>query len=235
MKKIITLFVLILSVIISAGAQNATEILDRFLKVTNLDAISAQKSNVVSMELVNTVNQNGNKMQIDMNVIAQNPGGKLRMDMDMMGQQMIIVVNGDKGWLQAQGQVQELPAEQARQMAAQGDYLQNMKFDTERNDFKFIKEENGMLVVECTPKDDSKQANKATLYFNKESGLQDRVVTNVQGQDVVIDVSDYKDFNGCKIPAKMTISVAGNELVATELTKFELNTPVTESTFSKPQ
>jgi photosynthetic reaction center cytochrome c subunit len=77
----------------------------------------------------------------------------------------------------------------------------------------------------------------ATLYFDRETGLLNRVVryarTPIGRAPTQIDFSDYRDVDGIKIPFRWTMGwLDGLDIF--ELTEVELNVPIDAAEFAQP-
>lgn len=233
MKKTILLVAIILMGAVATFAQDANAILDRYTKETNINSVAPDKQNSLMIELLVKANQGGTNIEIPIKSITQNPGGKLRMEMNMMGQPVLMVVNGKQGWMQMQGQVQALPEAQLKQMSAQGDYLSSMRFDKSKFNLVFVEEKDGMQVVKAN--NIASPAESPTLFFNKETGLLSKMEMSVNGQTIETIMGDYKNFVGIKIPTQMTVKMGGNEISSITLKSFELDYPTTEFMFAEPK
>lgn len=126
MKKITALFVLFLMAFTySAMADKVDDIIKANLKAHGGEkAYKEMKTMYAEME----VSVMG--MNMPMKVWSQNPD-KMRMEQSAMGQEVIVVNNGKKGWVKMGGNVQELPEEQLAQSKAQNpvnDIISNNPF-----------------------------------------------------------------------------------------------------------
>ena len=126
MKKITALFVLFLMAFTySAMADKVDDIIKANLKAHGGEkAYKEMKTMYAEME----VSVMG--MNMPMKLWSQNPD-KMRIEQSAMGQEIIVVNNGNKGWMKMGGNVQEIPEEQLAQSKAQNpvnDIISNNPF-----------------------------------------------------------------------------------------------------------
>lgn len=77
--------------------------------------------------------------------------------------------------------------------------------------------------------------DRRTIYLRSDNYLPVREIRNEPNQgnlDVVIDYSDYRTADGITVPWKITVTVAGKQVSATELTAAEVNPPLADALFS---
>jgi hypothetical protein len=169
---------------------------------------------------------------------------KNQIDVDAGGMKITIVtvVNGDKGWRSAMGDVKELTEDELSQskeelyaggVAALGD-LKDPKFKITtipevKADGKTLP---GIKVASAGHHDIS-------LYFD-DKGLLVKSVRKVKdmmsGQEVDQETiySNYKDFQGVQRFKKMTIKRDGKDFVELEIEDYKTQDKFPDSTFSKP-
>lgn len=231
MKKLL-FFCAFALVALSSCAQDVEAIMSRYEKVTGLDKIVKSKD----ISLLTEMTIEAQSMKIPVKAIMQ--GDKMRLEMEAMGMKMLMVRNGDKGWMSAGGQVQALPKEAIEQQAKQGDVLANMSWDKTKYDFAYIGEEkSGELTlqkVEATDKDPNAEIKKMTLYFDKATGLVKTAKGSQGGAEVEVSFDEYKDFNGLKLPAVMDTKMAGKSAAKITITNMELDYPTAEWMFVEP-
>ncbi len=126
MKKITALFVLFLMAFTySAMADKVDDIIKANLKAHGGEkAYKEMKTMYAEMEI------SVMGMNMPMKLWSQNPD-KMRIEQSAMGQEIIVVNNGNKGWMKMGGNVQEIPEEQLAQSKAQNpvnDIISNNPF-----------------------------------------------------------------------------------------------------------
>lgn len=233
MKKNLLIVALLLCGALTTFAQNADAVMKRYLKETNMSTLEGEHSWMLDM--VSTVNQGGANMVMPTIVIQENPGNKMKIDMEAMGQKMLIVINGKQGWMQVAGQVSPIPEAQLTQMAGQGDFLSNIKWDNAKYNFTYEGEKDGFETLTITPKNETPGASEMKAKFDKKTGLLNSIDIKVQGMDMTMTMSDYKTFGTVKIPTMMKTEMNGQVVSSTVINKFEIDYPTTEFMFVEPK
>ncbi len=235
MKKL--LLSLILSVCaLSASAQSVQEIMDRYVEETGLANFDLSDPDM-SVRMVMKFSVAG--QEIPMDAIIQGTE-KFRIEMSAMGQDMLMVRNGDNGWMKMGAMVQALPAEALNQQAQQTNLLSGLQFDLSQFDSKYLGEEDGMQKIELVKKADK---TKAVLFMDKATGLISKMEATLEenagpaaGKTVTTTLSDYEDFDGMKVPTVWAVNIEGmpegnTSIVVAEL---ELDYPVAAWMFAEP-
>lgn len=142
---------------------------------------------------------------------VQAKGGKIFVDVSMMGNSMQkIVFDGTKGYMVAQGQKMDLPAEMASKFAKNTEIFPELNF-AKSEDYKLIGSEkvNGEDVYVI-------KSNDATYYYSMKTGLKvgeiQKQKMGAQEMEIPTFYSDYKDVNGVKLPYIMKQTMMGQEL-----------------------
>lgn len=142
---------------------------------------------------------------------VQAKGGKIFVDVSMMGNSMQkIVFDGTKGYMVAQGQKMDLPAEMASKFAKNTEIFPELNF-AKSADYKLIGSEkvNGEDVYVI-------KSNDATYYYSMKTGLKvgeiQKQKMGAQEMEIPTFYSDYKDVNGVKLPYIMKQTMMGQEL-----------------------
>ena len=242
MKKNYLLLIAAMSLTLLPSAvfgQTAEEIINRYNRLSGLDTYEDMTGHSLYMDM-DMLAMGG----VDMNMkgIILYPL-KMRFDVSAMGQDMLMVLNGDKGWMVADGNKMALPSEQIKQMTAQFDVFSNMKYDRERFEFTLLDPvtENGKKydVVKALEKTKTEPDDAYTLYFDNKTGFLSRATIKVSSQvapmDVEISFGDVKDFKGIKIPENMVIK--SNNIIAAEIkiNNLEIDYPTEEWMFAEPE
>ncbi|MEG2479715.1 MAG: hypothetical protein RSA50_05540, partial [Mucinivorans sp.] len=115
MRKLTLILAIVIVAISGVVAQTPTQIIARYDQVTGLGDIGNTKYNNLMFDV--TVESQG--MKIPMKIISST-NDRMRIEMQQMGMQMLVIINGNKGWISAAGQVQPLPAEALKQQTSQG-------------------------------------------------------------------------------------------------------------------
>ena len=141
----------------------------------------------------------------------QGKGGKFFMDVSMAGNSMQkIAFDGSKGYMVAQGQKMDLPADMATQFAKQSEIFPELNF-SKSADYKLsgIEKVNGEDVY--VVKD-----NDTTYYYSVKTGLKvgeiQKQKMGAQEMEIPTYFSDYKDVNGVKLPYTIKQTMMGQEI-----------------------
>ncbi len=224
---------------INAQAQSIDEIVNKHIEARG----GAEKlKGIKTLVIENSMTMQG--MEIPMKQMIATGRG-LRMEISVMGNEMITAIDGAKGWairpamMGGTGEPEDLPADQIKNSTSQLDPagpLFNYKEKGTKVELvgkePVDKKENYHLKVttkEGTPVDYFLDAN--TYLLTKQVAS-----LNMQGQDVRQEMtfSDYKDVAGIKFPHTMeTASPMGGDMTVTT-NKITVNGPIDEKIFVKP-
>ena len=147
-------------------------------------------------------------------------GGKISVEMKMMGQSMQkIVFDGKDGYIMAQGQKQPLPAELKEELAANKEIFPELAFNAKNTTLRGIENVNGEEVYAI------KKGNK-TYFYSVKTGLKvgESQTQKMQGQEVIVPTyySDYKEVSGVKLPFKISQNMGGIEMNS-DVKSYEIN------------
>jgi hypothetical protein len=156
----------------------------------------------------------------------------------------LVIVNGDKGWRQINGDTQELAGNDLANEQRTGWrewtvadvlLLKSPPFKTEPVEGADVNGKPAAAVKVTGP-----HGKPFTLYFDKASGLpvrQTATVTTFSGDeaDEEVNYSDYKDFDGVKKATKVETKHNRQRLLVAEVTKFKVLDKPEAGTFDKPE
>ena len=153
------------------------------------------------------------------------------------------VIDGDKGWIQADGQVQDMPKDALAEMKEQ-------KYAEDLDRLRFLNDKGIELSVLDEIKVEGKPAAgvlvKSTghrdvrLYFDKASGLlakrEQQVLDPSSGKEVQQEVvfSDYQEKDGLKLYNKIVALRNGKKLISARVTEVEFFEKLDAKVFTKP-
>ena len=153
------------------------------------------------------------------------------------------VIDGDKGWIQTDGQTQDLPKEQVAEMKEQkhAEDLDRLGFlkekDIELSVLKEIKVDgkpvSGVLVK-------SKGHREVKLYFDKGSGLlakrEHRLLEEASGEEVLQEIvfSDYQEKDGLKHYKSVAGFRDGKKVIDGTVTEIEFFEKLDAKMFARP-
>lgn len=152
-------------------------------------------------------------MALDMTMI-QAKGGKMKMEVKMMGNTMQkIVFDGKDGFQEAQGQKMPMNDEMKKKFSEEKEIFPELHFTNAKveGQEKFNGEEAFAVKV-----------GEKTNYYSVATGLKLGFVENMMGQAIPTYLSDYKEVNGVKFPHKISQNMGGMEIVF-EVKSYELN------------
>jgi hypothetical protein len=155
----------------------------------------------------------------------------------------IVVINGDKGWRQMNGETNELEGDELARERRTG-YLEwstvtllplkKEPFKTEPAGEQKINDKPAAGVKVTGP-----DGKTHTIYFDPQTNLPARIVaevTDFQGDAThETTISDYKDFGGVKKATKIKVKRDGEKFIDSEVTEFKVLDTVDAKTFEKPE
>jgi outer membrane lipoprotein-sorting protein len=223
----------------SAFAQTADEIIDKHITARGgADKIKAIQSIVMD----NSMSTQFGEIPMTQTIVS---GKGYRQEINIMGNSMVTVIDGDKGWMirpammQGTGEPEDLPAEMLSGMKGQldpGGPLFNYKDKGNKVELVGTEKVNGkdayhLKITGPTGNVVDQWIDTAT-YMN----VKTRATTKMQGQDVTQEMvfSDFKDVEGVKFPYTMETEnpQAGQMTMTTN--KITINGKVDDSVFKKP-
>jgi outer membrane lipoprotein-sorting protein len=234
-KTILTLAVfLFVSSVSFIQAQNVKEILDKHFKAIGQDKLAKVETYSIKAK----VTQMG--MELPMIMKMKKPN-KFRMEMDMAGQKMIQVYDGQKGWVVApwiSSEPQELTGAELEQAMAQADIDGELyNYEKKGHQVELVGKEDIDGTDMYNLKVTNKNGSVKNYYIDAEKYLIKQVKASAvsMGQEVNVTqkMVEYKDFDGIKIATKIISETPmGNAEIVME--EVELDTDIDDSIFSKP-
>ncbi|NLO19915.1 MAG: outer membrane lipoprotein-sorting protein [Ignavibacteria bacterium] len=234
--KLVTL-VMFLFAAAYANSQNVDMIINKAIsQIGGEKAFKAINSFEYDMTMV------GMGMEMPMKIYKKGDD-KFRLEMSFMGQDMISILNGNKGWTKTAGNVTEVPEEAINefkeQLTSQVDVFDMpfMNYKEKGVSFELLGEEpvDGMDAYKIEVISDD--AN-SVIYIDKTTNLlvKASTVQNIGGQDMDADIymSDYKSVGSLKMPHKVQVKSGGEDLVQVVLNSVKINEDIDDSLFQKP-
>jgi hypothetical protein len=178
--------------------------------------------------------------------VAQLPSRfKSELQIDFMGQKLSVVqvLDGDKGWVTAMGQTQELQGELLTEMKEAVHASNVEKLTPLLKDPAYTLSPLGEIKVNGRPavgvKVKSAKHKDVDLYFDKETALlvkTQREALNATQQKVAMESinSDFKEIEGVKRPMKVTVHQDGKKFMEMEVTDVKFLDRIDASEFAKP-
>lgn len=241
MKKLLFSVVALFVVATAAAQQDASKILDRYAEVTGISKFNSGSSYRMMMDVSMDMDMQGQKITMPVKMIMQNPGNKMRVETEMQGQKVLLVINGDKGWQSVMGQVQALPADMINKVAKENNMLEKFSFDKSAYNVSFVESKtvNGVKcsIIKAVPKAGvTPEIPESMITVDDATGLVTEVSATVQGQVIVSTMADYKKFGQLYFPSKMKINVGGGMMTSTlVINAVEFDYPTADWMFVEPK
>jgi hypothetical protein len=166
---------------------------------------------------------------------------RCRVVLDVGRERLIVVLNGDKGWMQAGGTTQEMKkaefAERREELYVWWLMtlvpLQKDGFDLKPlADAKVGDQEAAVVKVS------SKGFPDATLFFDKKTNLLIKIARPATEAGIPVRkeylFTDHKDFDGVKMPSKQIDKINGTKLSEVKFTSYKFLTRIEDAAFTKP-
>jgi hypothetical protein len=223
----------------------AKALLDKAMKAMGGKA-KLDKLNTASLKCKITASEGGKEIAVDLDGIWQGLS-KYRADLELQegGKNIkgVLVVNDNKGWFKAMDKTKEAPEGVAA-------FIQNLFYTARMPQLlPALTDKAYKLTLLAEVKVDEKDAvglliehkdrKNVSLYFDKKTGLplkSEISLTDPEGsKEITVEYHyrDYKDFDGVKLPAKMTIKLDNKEL-ALEVSEIKSAEKVEASQFDMP-
>ena len=240
MKKILCLAVALwfFGATSQLSAQDVQSVMNRYEERSGFNRVDPGKTAVMSRLSVNAMG-----MQIPCTVITA-PQGRVRVEMTANGQTILMIVNGQQGWMSVPGMgVQTIPQEQLPQMIDQYDVISGLKWNSEDYDLELLDpvQQGGIeyQVVRAVPKAEDDPTEQMDIYFDTLTGMpafaEAQVEVNGQKMAVKTLLQDYKTSAGMKYPSQIKTEVGGNTVSSVSIDTLAVDYPVNDAMFARPQ
>ena len=167
---------------------------------------------------------------------------KTRSEINMPFGEVVMVVNGEKGWIKAPQGIQDLPESQ----------LKDMKKGLERDTIYLLQniKKEGIKIQAIAPEEiegkkaevvliTDKKGNSIKLAIDPETGL--ILKKSYQGKTMMgpakLDefYSDYREVSGIKIPFHIVVNSNGKKFAEVDIKEVKINSQISDSLFEKPE
>ena len=226
---------------LTAQAQTADDIVNNYINARGgADKIKAIKTLVTE----NSLSVQGMDIPMKQTISA---GKGYRMEMSVMGNDMVQVINENGGWairptmMGGTGEAEDMPLEEMKGMSAQldpGGPLFNYKEKNEKLTLVGKEKLSGKDVYHLRTTAGADTTNTTDYYLDATSGLLSKQVISrkVQGQDIKVETSysDYKDVNGVKFAHTIETENPMSGPLTITTSKVTVNGPVDDKVFQKP-
>jgi hypothetical protein len=166
---------------------------------------------------------------------------RVRLNLEVGKTPIVVVLNGDKGWQRAGGATMDLSKERLGEMreAAYIWWLATL-VPLLKGDFELAAQPDARVDGRETAvvKVSSKGHSDALLYFDKGTGLLARISHQTTEAGVPVKkeytYSDYKEFDGVKLPLREVLSMGGRTWHDVKLSSYKFLPKADDSAFTKP-
>lgn len=237
MKSVKLFFLAIFGLTLSGiQAQNLDEILNAHYEAVNNEALA-------KVQTIHMTGKSGRMGQMFNYEIWQARPGKFRMEVDIQGQKMIQVYNGEKAWVVApwtgSAEPQEVGPTDLTQFKEQADIdgeLWNWKEKGSTVTYEGTEDFEGTEVHLL--KVVNADGNEKTYFLDGDSYLAVKMTAkvNMQGSEVLADayMSNYKEVNEIVMPFYIENQMNGKVMSTITVENVELDTDMPDSLFEKP-
>jgi outer membrane lipoprotein-sorting protein len=234
MKKVMLAIAVALASAVSINAQTVDEVIDSHIKARGgAEKLSAVKT--AKMEA--TMSVMGMDLPLKMSLVQ---GRAVRTDISAMGQEVITVIDGDKGWILAPPMgvttPTAMPEDQLKSSASQMDIsngLLNYKASGAMAELIGKEKIDGADVFKV--KMTLKNGMAVTHYFDAGTYNLIKSGLKVGDTDAFVTMSNYKMVDGISFPFTTEVTNPQMGAMVTNFSKIELNTPVDEAIFAMPK
>lgn len=214
MKKLIVSFALSLLFAANMMAQNvptAKQVIDNY--VTALGG-KAKLESVKTLSMKNTISVMG----MDMEGTTVKKDNKFKSTQTMMGQEMVQVFNGEKGYANQMGQKIDFPADQVAKLKV-SKIIDALGMDPAKIKTVEKKQIDGKDFYVLSS-DDTKS------YFDVKTGL----LSKSENEKGTMTINKYVDVDGVKFVEEMSIDAAGQKITIKN-SEIKVNQPVSDDVF----
>ncbi len=214
MKKLIVSFALSLLFAANMMAQSvptAKQVIDNYVSALG----GKQKlESVQTLSMKNSISVMG----MDMEGRTVKKGNKFKSTQTMMGQEMVQMFDGEKGYANQMGQKVDFPADQVAKLKS-SKIIEALGMDPAKIKTVEKKQMDGKDYY-VLASDDTKS------YFDVKTGLLEKS----EGDKGTMTISKYTDVDGIKFPEEMTLDAAGQE-IKIKNSDIKINQPVSDDEF----
>lgn len=233
----IILLALMTAFIGQINAQDLKEVLESHFEAVNQEA-------AVKIKSIHMIGKSGRMGQSFNFQLWQLRPGKTRMEVDIQGQKMIQVYDGEKGYVVAPWtgsiEAQEVGETEAEQMAEQADMdgeLWNWEEKGSQLTLEGIEDFEGTEVIVL--KLINKNANEKTIYLDADSFLMIKMTAKMkmQGSEVLSETffSNYKEVDGMVTPFFIENRMNGQVANTITVESIEFDKEIEAKMFVKPE
>jgi hypothetical protein len=234
MRKL-SLFVILVLAGALVSAQTADDVISRYL-----DAIGGKKtiSKINSLVVAGSMEIEGMEGSTKTTTLS---GKGVKMELDMMGSMIVNCITDQGGWtinpFMGGSDPEDIPEDQYNsakyQIVIGGPFINyaEMGFKAELAGEETIGDSKAVKVRLTSPEDII-----SDHLFDTESGYLIQTIEDGDMGENISTFSDYRKTDGFAVPYSVEISAAGGQaLIYATVEKVEVNLPVDESIFNRPE
>jgi outer membrane lipoprotein-sorting protein len=239
MKKSVLMIITLVSLLSFSGMtqeMNLDEVLAKYYQTIGMDAVKEWKT------LTMAGKSTAQGMEFPITMVMKRPG-KLRMEVEIQGNKMIQIVDGNQGWSvvpwSGSTDPQDMTADELNGMKEQADFegsLYNWKEKGHKVELIGKEDLEGSSVYKI--KVILADGNIETYYIDAENFVPVKVasVTKIQGNETESETfpSNYKEVYGAMMPFTIENKFKGQTVSHVVMDKYEINKEVSDSLFLKP-
>jgi|OpeIllAssembly_1097287.scaffolds.fasta_scaffold213973_1 outer membrane lipoprotein-sorting protein len=239
MKKLILFTLTVICFCSLSGlAQDLTldDVLSKYYEATGVNHVKEWNTLIMTGKSV------AQGMEFPVTIYMKRPG-KIRTEVEIQGNKMLQVLDGDQGWAVApwsgSTDPQDMTADVVKAMKEQADFegsLYNWKEKGHKAELIGKEDMEGTSVykIKVTLVD----GNIETYFMDAENFVPLKIasVTKIQGNDTESETfpSNYKEVNGAVLPFAIENKFKGQTVSNVLIEKYEINKEVSDSLFVKP-
>jgi len=228
-NRALSIFAIMMISSLSLMSQTVDEIIEKSIEAAGGKAVF---ENMKSSYMLMSMQVMG--MEMKMKMYFQEP--KVRIEQEGMGQNMVVVFDGEKGWMKNQGMVEEIPQEQIEEMKSQSSANAASLWHIRKQEGINI-EKVGKTKVDGVSaynlKITDKEGKVSNVYLDASTYHMVKMKMSSEAGEMEMFFSELKTFNGYTMPTKYTVNVQGMK-VESNIVEFEMNPKLDNSLFDKP-
>ena len=234
MKKLSLFAILVLAGAI-LSAQTADDVISRYL-----DAIGGKKtiSKIKTLVVEGSMEIQGMEGVTKTTTLS---GKGVKMELDMMGSMVVNCITDQGGWtinpFMGSSTPEDIPEDQYNsakyQIVVGGPFInyKEMGFKAELAGEETVGDSKAIKVILTSPED-----NVSEHLFDTDSGYLIQTIEEGDMGKNISTYSDYKEVDGIATPHSIEMNAAGGQaFIYATVEKVEVNVPVDESIFNRPE
>jgi hypothetical protein len=234
MKKL-SLFVMLVLAGTVLSAQTADDVISKYL-----DAIGGKKNiaKIKTLVVDGTMEMQGMEGSIKTTTIS---GKGLKMELDMMGSMIVNCITDQGGWainpFMGSSSPEDIPEDQYNaakyQIVIAGPFINYAEagFKAELAGEEAVGDIKAVKVKLTSP-----EGKVSEHLFDTDSGYLIRTIDDGDMGENISTFSDYREIDGFAVPFSVEIDAAGGQaFITSTVEKVEVNVPVDESIFARPE